>query len=123
MFRQTGEPAMARRDLDEAMRMARRSEMQLFQCDAHLEYARLALAEGDREKARGHVGEARRLVEDTRLRPAAPRGRGTGGRSRLKGGHDVDALPATSRTHGTNPLAREVLHARWRAGRVAVVIG
>jgi hypothetical protein len=23
----------------------------------------------------------------------------------------------------TNPLAREVLHARWRAGRVAVVIG
>ena len=47
------------------MRIARRSEMRLFQCDAHLEYARLALAEGDREKAREHVAEARRLVEET----------------------------------------------------------
>ena len=47
------------------MRIARRSEMRLFQCDAHLEYARLALAEGDREQARGHVVEARRLVNET----------------------------------------------------------
>ena len=46
------------------MRIAKRSEMRLFQCDAHLEYARLALAEGDKE-ARGHVTEARRLVDET----------------------------------------------------------
>jgi tetratricopeptide (TPR) repeat protein len=65
LFRETGEFAMARRDLDEAMRIARRSEMRLFQCDAHLEYARLALAEGDPEKAREHLAEARRLVEKT----------------------------------------------------------
>jgi tetratricopeptide (TPR) repeat protein len=53
------------RDLEEAMRIARRSEMQLFQCDAHLEYARLALAEGDEDQAREHVAEARRLVDET----------------------------------------------------------
>jgi hypothetical protein len=35
--------ALARCDLGEAMRIAKRSEMRLFQCDAHLEYARLAL--------------------------------------------------------------------------------
>jgi hypothetical protein len=50
------------------MRIARRGEMRLFQCDAHLEYARLALAEGAdgaKEKARAHVAEAKRLVEET----------------------------------------------------------
>jgi hypothetical protein len=47
------------------MRIARRSEMRLFQCDGHLEYARLALAEGDQEQAREHVAEARRLVDET----------------------------------------------------------
>jgi tetratricopeptide (TPR) repeat protein len=65
LFRTTGKPDLARLDLEEAMRLARRSEMRLYQCDAHLEYARLALAEGDREKAREHVAEARRLVEET----------------------------------------------------------
>jgi tetratricopeptide (TPR) repeat protein len=65
LFRATDDSSNARRDLDEAMRIAKRSEMRLFQCDAHLEYARLALAEGNREKAREHVVEARRLVEET----------------------------------------------------------
>jgi tetratricopeptide (TPR) repeat protein len=65
LFRETGDFPAARRDLEEAMRIARRSEMRLFECDAHLEYARLALAEGSPEKAREHVAEARRLVEET----------------------------------------------------------
>ena len=65
LLRETGDVTAARRDLEEAMRIARRSEMRLFQCDAHLEYARLALALGDRDKARGHVAEARRLVDET----------------------------------------------------------
>ena len=65
LFWETGNSSATRRDLDEVMRIARRSEMRLFECDAHLEYARLALAEGEREKARGHVAEARRLVEET----------------------------------------------------------
>jgi hypothetical protein len=65
LFRETGDPIRARRDLEEAMRIAKRSEMRLFQCDAHLEYARLALAEGSKEQAREHVAEARRLVDET----------------------------------------------------------
>jgi hypothetical protein len=47
------------------MRIAKRSEMRLHQCDAHLEYARLAMAEGNPEKAREHVATARRLVDET----------------------------------------------------------
>jgi tetratricopeptide (TPR) repeat protein len=65
LFRDTGDFELARRGLEEAMRIAKRSEMRLFQCDAHLEYARVALAEGDKEKAREHVAAARRLVEET----------------------------------------------------------
>jgi len=64
LFREIADVASARRDLDEVMRIARRSGMRPFQCDAHLEYARLALAEGDKDHARGHVAEARRLVEE-----------------------------------------------------------
>jgi tetratricopeptide (TPR) repeat protein len=64
-FRDTGDFPAARRDLEEAMRIAKRSEMRLFQCDAHLEFARLALEEGDRDQAREHVAEARRLVDET----------------------------------------------------------
>jgi hypothetical protein len=52
-------------DLDKAMRTARRSEMRLLQCDAHFKSARLALAEGDKDQAREHVGEARRLLDET----------------------------------------------------------
>lgn len=64
LFREVGKLGRAREDLDEAMRIARRSEMRLFQCDAHLEYARLALAEGNTEQAREHVAAARRLVDE-----------------------------------------------------------
>jgi len=65
LFRETGEFDRACRDLDETMRIGKRGEMRLHQCDAHLEYARLALAEGAKDQAREHVGEARRLVEET----------------------------------------------------------
>jgi tetratricopeptide (TPR) repeat protein len=64
-FRETGDFQAARRDLEEAMRIATRSEMRLFQCDADLEYARLALAEGQPEKAHEHLAEAKRLVKET----------------------------------------------------------
>jgi tetratricopeptide (TPR) repeat protein len=76
LFRESGDVAVAGRDLDEAMRITKRSEMQLFQCDAHLEYARLALVEDDREKAREQVAAARRLVDETgygRRRPEVER--------------------------------------------------
>jgi hypothetical protein len=54
--------------------------MRLHQRDADLEYARLRLADGDQEKARGHVAEARRLVDRT----------GCGGRP--AGVEELDAL-------------------------------
>jgi tetratricopeptide (TPR) repeat protein len=65
LLRETRDFPAARRDLEEATRIARRSEMRLFQCDAHLEFARLALAAGDKDKVREHLAEARRLVEET----------------------------------------------------------
>jgi len=65
LLRETRDFPAARRDLEEVMRIARRSEMRLFQRDAHLEFARLALEDGDKAKAREHLAEARRLVEET----------------------------------------------------------
>jgi hypothetical protein len=64
-FRLTTDHDRARRDLDEAMRLAIRSGMRLFECDAHLEYARLALAEGNRDAARSHLVRASELVAAT----------------------------------------------------------
>ena len=64
-FRVAEQYGRARRDLDEAMRIATRSGMRLFECDAHLEYARLELAQGDREAARSHLTRAEELVAAT----------------------------------------------------------
>jgi tetratricopeptide (TPR) repeat protein len=52
----------ARRDIDEAMRIATRCGMRLFECDAHLEYARLDLAEGNPDAARVHLKSTKALV-------------------------------------------------------------
>ena len=46
-FRATGAYEDSRRDLSEVIRLAKRCEMRLFECDAHLEYTRLVLAEGN----------------------------------------------------------------------------
>jgi tetratricopeptide (TPR) repeat protein len=52
-------------DLDEALEIAERGSMRLFICDAHLEWARLRLQQGDTEAARKHVATARKLVNET----------------------------------------------------------
>jgi len=57
--------ADARRDLDEAMTIATRCGFRLHECDAHLGYARLAVAEGKRVEAREHLEKARKIVEET----------------------------------------------------------
>jgi tetratricopeptide (TPR) repeat protein len=54
-----------RRDLDEALRIAIRSHTRLHECDAHLEYARLELAQSNREAARPHLTRAEKLVAAT----------------------------------------------------------
>jgi tetratricopeptide (TPR) repeat protein len=52
----------ARRDLDEATTIAQRGEMGLHQADCPLGYARLFLAMGDKEKARGELAAAKELI-------------------------------------------------------------
>lgn len=54
----------ARRDLGEALGLARRSELRLVECDAYLEQARLALDEDDPATARAAFDTARSLVDD-----------------------------------------------------------
>ncbi|MBI5633480.1 MAG: TIR domain-containing protein [Nitrospirae bacterium] len=50
-------------DLDEAMTIATRGGMRLYEADCHLEYVRLCLAEGDKEKAKDHLSIAKRMIE------------------------------------------------------------
>ena len=53
----------AQQDLDEAMSIAERGGMRLFQADAHLQYARLYVAMGEKTKAREHWARAKEMVE------------------------------------------------------------
>lgn len=59
-----GRAAQALGNRDEAMRIATRSGMRLFKCDAHLEYARLAIKQGQPDTARKHVESAASLVSE-----------------------------------------------------------
>jgi tetratricopeptide (TPR) repeat protein len=54
----------ARADLDEALAIAERGSMRLHQADAHLEYARLHLALGDKDKARESLATASQMIDD-----------------------------------------------------------
>jgi tetratricopeptide (TPR) repeat protein len=55
----------ARRDLDEAFTLATRRGFRLHEADAHLGYARLALAEADPAAARRHLAAARAIIDAT----------------------------------------------------------
>jgi len=52
----------ASHDLDEAMTIAQRGEMGLHQADCRLGYARLFLAMGNKEKARGELAIAKEMI-------------------------------------------------------------
>jgi len=54
----------ARADLEEALSIATRGGMRLHQADCHLEYARLHLACGEKEKARQSLAQAREMIQD-----------------------------------------------------------
>jgi tetratricopeptide (TPR) repeat protein len=58
-----GEYERARTDLDEAQRLAERSEMGLHLADCHLGWARLRIATGERAQAREHWATAKAMVE------------------------------------------------------------
>lgn len=60
----TGDHEAARRDLDEALGLARRSELRLVECDACLEQARFALDMNDSASARAPFEIAHSLVNE-----------------------------------------------------------
>ncbi|MBI1760749.1 MAG: TIR domain-containing protein [Acidobacteria bacterium] len=60
-----GLAARAWRDVNEALRIAQRGSMRLHLADAHLEAARLCLAQRDATQARSHWEQARDLVAQT----------------------------------------------------------
>ena len=55
----------AANDLSEVLEIVERGPMRLFECDAHLELARLCRDQGQLDQARCHVERARELVEQT----------------------------------------------------------
>lgn len=59
-----GEFARAKADVEETMTIATRSGMRLFEADAHLEYARLYLAQGETAPAREHLDKATAMIEE-----------------------------------------------------------
>lgn len=63
LYRVKGEFDRAQADLDEAMRIAIRSSMSLHEADCHLEYARLYLAQGERQMARESLATAKEMIE------------------------------------------------------------
>ena len=65
LHRFANNPAAAETDLTEALEIAERGQMRLFECDAHLEWGRLCWSVGDREGAKAHLETARRLVAET----------------------------------------------------------
>jgi len=64
MWRLSGKPEMAKKDLAEAFAIADRGGMGLYLADYHLEYARLYVAMGDSVKAREHRDTAKKMIDE-----------------------------------------------------------
>ncbi|HEX8129970.1 MAG TPA: toll/interleukin-1 receptor domain-containing protein [Pyrinomonadaceae bacterium] len=62
LYRVTHEFESAQADLDEALSIAKRGNMGLHEADCHLEYARLYLAQDEKEKARASWETAREMI-------------------------------------------------------------
>ncbi|MDX6272042.1 MAG: hypothetical protein QOD28_3265 [Acidobacteriota bacterium] len=63
LYRVKGDFALAQTDLDEAMSIAERGGVGLFEADCHLEYARLHLTRGEKERARASWAKAKEMIE------------------------------------------------------------
>jgi len=64
LWRVMGALDKARRDLDEAYSIATRGGMRRHEADCHLEYARLFVASGEKDKAREHFELAKKMIEE-----------------------------------------------------------
>ncbi len=62
-YRVTEDWPQAHRDLEEALEMCQRSGIRLYEADAHLEYARLHLAQGNEVEARQSLAIAKEMIE------------------------------------------------------------
>ena len=62
LHRLGGNIVLAQRDLEEAMSIAERGGMGLYQADCHLEYARLYLAMDDQDEAREQLATAKEMI-------------------------------------------------------------
>lgn len=62
LYRVKREFDRAQADLDEAMGIAKRGSMGLYEADCHLGYARLYLAQGEKEQARESWASAREMI-------------------------------------------------------------
>jgi tetratricopeptide (TPR) repeat protein len=62
-FRASRDWPAAHRDLEEALEMCQRSGMRLYEADCHLEYARLHLAQGEKEEARQSLAIAKEMIQ------------------------------------------------------------
>lgn len=63
LYRVKGEFNKALHDLDEALVIAERGSMGLYQADCHLEYARLHLAMAEKGKAKESLDTAKKMIE------------------------------------------------------------
>jgi tetratricopeptide (TPR) repeat protein len=63
LYRIKNEFALAQADLDEAMGIAKRGSMGLHEADCHLEYARLYLAQDEKERAGESWEKAREMIK------------------------------------------------------------
>lgn len=64
LHRIVDDSGQAQRNLDEAMTIATRGGMRLYEADCHLEYARLYLAMRSKDSARGNLGIAKRMIDE-----------------------------------------------------------
>jgi hypothetical protein len=60
-----GDPLTAEMDLSEVLEISELGSMRLYECDVHLEWARLCRQRGDRDGLQRHTAKARKLVEET----------------------------------------------------------
>ncbi len=72
LFRHSRDFPSAHRDLDEALRLTRRGHMLLYETDAHLERARLLLAQKNPQPARAELTQAQALITQTGYARRAP---------------------------------------------------
>jgi tetratricopeptide (TPR) repeat protein len=64
LYREMRDFEKAQRDLDEALSIATRGGMRLYEADCHLEYTRFYLVRGETAKARESLAKAKPMIQE-----------------------------------------------------------